>query len=451
MRSARIAAVCVLVAAAPALAQEPAAPEMPEYTQEQLWNRSSALGWTTLATTMAYARAVGQSVPELNRWLFELYEPGWSDQLTPFTLARGMRLNHVSDPHGTFEVLESGPELVRVRHNKPWERLFGESGELYGVSVSELESFLLGFYRDLADSRGLTLTYDDDGDRYVVTIREREDPADPEGMRSEPLDPAAEIAARIAAYLDALERADLNEARQYWTKEATLLVPGAYMERDEVLQGMAAAFERGRVDVMDRSTLDLFVHGDAAYEIARVEEVFIPDAGAADTMRNNLFVRWAKGPDGEWRFDRAVIGPQEVPATADPEEARAALLETDLEWSRVASEGADPDRIASYWSEDAVLLLPGAPPMEGREAIHDFVARNAEIPGFHVSWEPVEVVVSPDGMLGYTIGENAFTAPDAGGEMVTTPGRYVTIWRKQPDGSWKCVVDMGNSGPGWGR
>ena len=49
------------------------------------------------------------------------------------------------------------------------------------------------------------------------------------------------------------------------------------------------------------------------------------------------------------------------------------------------------------------------------------------------------------GDLGYTFGSNEISLNDAKGARVTTEGEYVTIWRKQADGSWKAVVDIGNS------
>jgi hypothetical protein len=47
--------------------------------------------------------------------------------------------------------------------------------------------------------------------------------------------------------------------------------------------------------------------------------------------------------------------------------------------------------------------------------------------------------------LGYTFGTNAISVEDSTGASTTTNGKYVTIWRKQTDGSWKVVVDITNS------
>jgi ketosteroid isomerase-like protein len=123
---------------------------------------------------------------------------------------------------------------------------------------------------------------------------------------------AEEIAERLAGYLAAIERGDVGAAADYWTEGARLLGPGFDLDRSAVLEAMRAVFDAGtRVDVLSRTTLELFTHGDVAYEIAQAEEIFVSGTEApVDTMRNNIFVRWERGGDGVWRFDRAVLGPQ---------------------------------------------------------------------------------------------------------------------------------------------
>lgn len=123
---------------------------------------------------------------------------------------------------------------------------------------------------------------------------------------------AAEIADRVTGYLAAIQDADVAAAADYWAEDARMIGPGMDLDRQGVLEGMEAAFGAStRVRVLRRETIEMFVHGNAAYEIAQAEEVFVTsDATPADTMRNNMFVRWERGSDGKWRFSRAVLGPQ---------------------------------------------------------------------------------------------------------------------------------------------
>ena len=60
-------------------------------------------------------------------------------------------------------------------------------------------------------------------------------------------------------------------------------------------------------------------------------------------------------------------------------------------------------------------------------------------PGSHLTWYPVLADVAQSGELGYTTGPWALSQND----KPQSAGEYVTVWRKQPDGQWKFVVNMG--------
>jgi ketosteroid isomerase-like protein len=83
----------------------------------------------------------------------------------------------------------------------------------------------------------------------------------------------------------------------------------------------------------------------------------------------------------------------------------------------------------------------------GKAAIRKYVSESLKVPGFAITWKPSEAVVAASGDLGYTMGTNSITFPDAQGGLVSSNGRYVTVWRKEPDGRWRCVVDFWNEAP----
>jgi ketosteroid isomerase-like protein len=47
--------------------------------------------------------------------------------------------------------------------------------------------------------------------------------------------------------------------------------------------------------------------------------------------------------------------------------------------------------------------------------------------------------------LAYTSGTTEATFKDASGETASFKGKYLTVWKKQADGSWKVLYDMFNS------
>ena len=122
------------------------------------------------------------------------------------------------------------------------------------------------------------------------------------------------------------------------------------------------------------------------------------------------------------------------------------LVATDREWAKVAG-GKNADSVLAYWTEDARVVMPGAPILAGKPAIRGMVEGSMKTPGFHITWTPDSGVVSRSGDLGYTYGTNEFTAPDSTGTLVTTRGRYLTVWRKDSDGRWRCVEDIASPGP----
>jgi ketosteroid isomerase-like protein len=125
---------------------------------------------------------------------------------------------------------------------------------------------------------------------------------------------------------------------------------------------------------------------------------------------------------------------------------RATLLERDAEWARAASEGRDVDRILSYWTDDATVIAPGLPPFVGKAALRGYVEASLTIPGFEISWRSTGVEFSPDGRLAYMFSDNVVSMDGPDGVRTTTPGRVVTIWRRESDGQWRCAVDIWNGG-----
>ena len=135
------------------------------------------------------------------------------------------------------------------------------------------------------------------------------------------------------------------------------------------------------------------------------------------------------------------------PATVDLKAEESAILKTDSTWAALAGEGKDVEKIISYWTDDAVVMSPGEEPVRGKDALRKMVGDMSNIPGFSISWKSSDVHFSPDGKMAYMYGENIFSMNDSTGKKISIPGRGYTVWRKEADGSWKCVVDIWNNPP----
>src|SRR5438105_11095188 len=123
------------------------------------------------------------------------------------------------------------------------------------------------------------------------------------------------------------------------------------------------------------------------------------------------------------------------------------LLRRDAEWADLASAAKDIEKIVSYWSDDAVLIFPGQPVLEGKAAIRAYVTESLKTPGFKIHWVSEKPTFSPDGKLAYMRGKNELTVPGQNGAPVTLHLRGISIWRLDADGQWRCVVDISNEQP----
>jgi len=123
-----------------------------------------------------------------------------------------------------------------------------------------------------------------------------------------------------------------------------------------------------------------------------------------------------------------------------------ALMQVSRDWAK-AAEARDVDRVVSYWSDDAMTLEPDRPALAGKAAIRNMVQTGFRDPKFTITWGPEQAVISQAGDMGYLIEHNRVTFTDTTGKVQTVFGKGVTIWKKDSNGNWKCVVDIFNNSP----
>jgi uncharacterized protein (TIGR02246 family) len=120
----------------------------------------------------------------------------------------------------------------------------------------------------------------------------------------------------------------------------------------------------------------------------------------------------------------------------------------DLE-ARFARAVAAKDRSAflAFWTQDAAIFPASGGPVIGPDKIWENWAPLLENADVALTWEPSRVEMAASGDLGYTYGryESKRKRPD--GSVTTRKGCYVTIWRKEKDGAWRVVLDIGSPDP----
>ena len=127
---------------------------------------------------------------------------------------------------------------------------------------------------------------------------------------------------------------------------------------------------------------------------------------------------------------------------AGAETEREALLAMDREFAQASVQFGAPQAFYMYMADDAVMLPNGSERLVGPESIRDALAANR---GMTLDWTPIDGAVAASGDLGYTWGTWKATSPDLEtGGVTLSSGRYLTVWRREVNGPWRVVLDMGN-------
>jgi ketosteroid isomerase-like protein len=100
---------------------------------------------------------------------------------------------------------------------------------------------------------------------------------------------------------------------------------------------------------------------------------------------------------------------------------------------------------ARWFADDAVELSNGKSPVVGHASIAAGATWTPQ--QYQLTWTPEGGRMSPSGDMGFTWGHYEGRAKDRDGTPIVNSGRYMTLWKKQPDGSWKVALDASNNEP----
>jgi ketosteroid isomerase-like protein len=133
-----------------------------------------------------------------------------------------------------------------------------------------------------------------------------------------------------------------------------------------------------------------------------------------------------------------------MPTHAQTSGAQSAepILTADRAFNDAVAAG-DRARFRSFIAADATFG-GGADALRGPDAVvaawEPFFAAN----GPRLTWMPTHGELLGSGDLGYTVGTWERRVP-TNGEIRVTKGNYLTVWRREKDGSWKVIYDTGSS------
>jgi uncharacterized protein (TIGR02246 family) len=140
--------------------------------------------------------------------------------------------------------------------------------------------------------------------------------------------------------------------------------------------------------------------------------------------------------------------PASTPAAApavDPQAESQTIRDNETAWAK-EWQAKDADKIVSHYAPDAALLVSDMPAMNGTDAIKSGIGGMLKDPHLSLTFAPTLVVVAKSGDVAYTQGTYTMTFSDPRSKRILIEkGKYVTVYKKEPDGSWKAVEDIDNA------
>jgi len=120
------------------------------------------------------------------------------------------------------------------------------------------------------------------------------------------------------------------------------------------------------------------------------------------------------------------------------------LLQTDRDFAAASLSHGAAEAFNMYLHDNATMFSDGRYPVVGREAAYNLMKAGDN--GSVLKWTPRAAEVAGSGDMGWTWGEYVFILK-GDGEETKSYGKYVNVWKKDNNGDWKVIADIGNSSP----
>jgi ketosteroid isomerase-like protein len=123
------------------------------------------------------------------------------------------------------------------------------------------------------------------------------------------------------------------------------------------------------------------------------------------------------------------------------------LIDVDRNFYKVSAQKGLGRAFIDFADDSVIIMRDKEFPIIGKNNLYKhYLNHEGDIKPLY--WDPVKAESAPDGLLGYTFGKWEYQDVDKDGKKITEYGNYLTVWKKEKDGSWKYVYDGGGSTPG---
>ena len=145
---------------------------------------------------------------------------------------------------------------------------------------------------------------------------------------------------------------------------------------------------------------------------------------------------------------KIVLALMVIPATIafgqEIETQAAMLMQLDRDFNTATAEKGIEGWVA-YFAPNGSMLSDTSKPTTGPAAIRAEMEPVFKDTTFTLRWHPTKAEIMIPGVIGYTVGRWERIRKTKEGKWMKSTGTYSTTWKKQPDASWKIVLDSGVS------
>ena len=119
------------------------------------------------------------------------------------------------------------------------------------------------------------------------------------------------------------------------------------------------------------------------------------------------------------------------------------MVATERAFSRMSEEKGTREAFGAFIAEDGILFRPRA--VVGKKWMQEHPLPSSDKRPL-LTWQPIYAFMSQSGDLGYTTGPWQYKN-DIKDAKASAFGNFMTVWKKQADGNWRFVLDLGISNP----
>ena len=126
---------------------------------------------------------------------------------------------------------------------------------------------------------------------------------------------------------------------------------------------------------------------------------------------------------------------------------KQAIQADETKWNKQFKD-KDTEALVGHYADDAFFVGPGFAGMEGSTPIRQIYANASTDPAFEIHFSSDKIDVARSGDMAYARGKFTEKYTDKKtGKVMTDSGSYLTVYKKQDDGSWKAEEDFAVADP----